>query len=633
MKSHPTALVLAILAALLGLPCVAAEPVTPAVNDALAPLPSGSVRLTGPIGEAIQTCIKGRIQAQSIPDLIRPFAERPETELWQTEFWGKWFTSAAAAYRYQPDPELRAIVDRAAKELMATQTPDGYIGTYKKSSELSNWDVWGRKYVLLGLLAYHDVTGDAQSLDAARREADYTIGQIGPGKADIVKLGWWTGMAASSILEPTVLLYKNTGDKRYLDFAQYIVNQWKEPGGPDLIGKTLNNVPVFKMFPGPDPKLEGYMAGGQSKAYEMMSCYEGLLELYRITGQPEYLEAVKKVFHDIDATEITILGSGSSWERWCNGHTRQTEPLPEWMETCVTVTWIKLAAQLLRQTGDPLYADRIEQSAYNALIGAQKTDGTWWSHYNPLKGPRSAAPEQCNVHQNCCVANGPRGLMLLPTLAVMKDSSGPVVNFYESGTARVPLASGKTVQLELKGNYPRGGSFDIVVQPEAREAFTLSLRIPAWSLNTEISVNDQRVSGIKPGSYVKLDRTWEPGDRVHVTFDMAVRMVKDPGGSGQVAIMRGPNVLALDKRVTQPVPGVVASVKADPQGVVQAAEVQNESPEGIGLVVDVPFVTADGKTVLVRMCDYASAGRTWTDESALRVWLPQPLNLESPFTP
>ena len=77
------------------------------------------------------------------------------------------------------------------------------------------------------------------------------------------------------------------------------------------------------------------------------------------------------------AHHITIIGSGSSWERWCSGHMRQTEPLPEWMETCVTVTWIKLAAQLLRQTGDPMYADRIELSACNALIGAQKTDGTW----------------------------------------------------------------------------------------------------------------------------------------------------------------------------------------------------------------------------------------------------------------
>ena len=112
--------------------------------------------------------------------------------------------------------------------------------------------MWGRKYVLLGLLAYYDLIGDRQALDAACREADYTLGQIGPGKADIVELGRWTGMAASSIFEPTVLLYRRTGEKRYLDFARYIVNQWKEPGGPDLVRKALKGVSVFKMFPGPD---------------------------------------------------------------------------------------------------------------------------------------------------------------------------------------------------------------------------------------------------------------------------------------------------------------------------------------------------------------------------------------------
>ena len=49
--------------------------------------------------------------------------------------------------------------------------------------------------------------------------------------------------------------------------------------------------------------------------------------------------------------------------------------------------------------------------------------------------------------------------------------------------------------------------------------------------------------------------------------------------------------------------------------------------------LDIPCATADGKTVLLRMCDYASAGHTWSEESALRVRLPQPLSLENPFAP
>ena len=466
----------------------------PMVNDALTPLPAGSIQLSGPIGDAIETCIQGRIYKQSLPDLLGPFEERPETRLWRSEFWGKWFTSAVGAYEYQSTPELKEVVDRAVKGLMATQTDDGYIGTYQKSAELEGWDVWGRKYVLLGLLAYYDATGDQTALDAACREADYTMSQIGPGKRDIVKLGMWTGMAASSILEPVCLLYRRTGEKRYLDFAQYIVNQWKEPAGPDLIGKATREMAVYDMFPKPKKVMKDYGDGGQSKAYEMMSCFEGLTELHRITGQEEYIDAVKKVFDNIDATEITVLGSGSNWERWCNGHVRQTEPFHEWMETCVTVTWVKFATQLLRLTGDPAYADRIERSAYNALLGAQKGDGTWWSHSNPLVGYRGPAPEQCSMHMNCCVANGPRALMLLPKLAVMQGETGPTVLFYENGTASVPLASGKKLQLQIQGDYPYKNRVEIQVQPEAAETFTLSLRIPAWSQQTQLEINGEKVS-------------------------------------------------------------------------------------------------------------------------------------------
>ena len=608
-----------------------ADKTAPAVVDALAPPPMGSVRFTGRLGRELETCRQGRMLGQSVADVVRPFAERSEVKFWQSEFWGKWFTSAALAYRYQPDAKMRAVLDEAVAGLLKTQTADGYIGNYKPTAETQGWDIWGRKYVLLGLLAYHDLTGDPKALAAAVREADYTLGQLGPGKPDIVGCGMWTGMAASSILEPMVLLYRRTGERRYLDFARYILTQWDTPKGPGLVTKALAGKSVYDMFPGPDPKQKGYMSGGSSKAYEMMSCYEGLLELYRMTGNPDYLEAVRKVTADIHDTEITIIGSGSSWERWCRGRTRQTEQVPEWMETCVTVTWLKLNAQLLRLTGEARYADAIEQTMYNSLIAAQKTDGTWWCHYNPLEGPRQPAPEQCNMHMNCCVANGPRGLMLLPTLALMSDRRGPVVNFYEPAEAVLPLPSGKNVTLKVDGDYPRSETVVLNVQPESASEFTLSLRIPAWSKHTHVEAAGQAIAAVTPGSYLRLKRTWQPGDKIRVTFDLTTRVVFDPGRSNRVALVRGPLVLAIDRRIPQdPNNRGEGQVVADAEGAVPAALVR-QCPVPVYVAVDVPLRTADGKTAILRMCDYASAGHTWGADSTLRVWLPQPLDLSDPL--
>jgi DUF1680 family protein len=628
MNSSKKIKVLGIVAALACFQILhATEIVGAKVPDALKVLPPGAVKFSGWIGEQIALCKQGRIMTQSVPDLVQPFAVREEDKLWRCEFWGKWFTSAALAYRYEADPALRTILEGAVKQLTATQTPDGSITTYKSSAEIANWDVWGRKYTLLGLLAWHDLTGDPKVLEAACRHADRLLQQVGPGKADIVTIGWWNGMAASSILEPMVLLYRRTGETRYLQFAEYIVRAWEEPQGPDLVRKALAGVPVFKMFPGPDAAKKGYMSGGSSKSYEMMSCYEGLIELYRVTGEAKYLDAARKVFANIRDTEITIIGSGSSWERWCNGRTRQTEPMRDWMETCVTVTWLKFAAQLLRVSGDPRYADEIEQTTYNALLGAQKQDGIWWSHYSPLEGQREPAPDQCGMHMDCCVANGPRGLMLLPELAVMNGVDGPAINFYEPGTAIVPLHSGNTVHLEIQSDYPRAGVVAIVVRPNSAEKFTLSLRIPAWSRTTKLAVNGKAVTDLKPGAYARLTRRWKSGDQIRLGLDFTVHCQKDPGGSGQVAITRGPVVFSLDKRITQP-NGGTGMVKAHADGLVKAV---NAKPAGVRMALDVPF-DVGGRRTMLRFCDYASAGGTWKEDSTLRVWLPQPLNLADPFT-
>jgi hypothetical protein len=66
---------------------------------------------------------------------------------------------------------------------------------------------------------------------------------------------------------------------------------------------------------------------------------------------------------------------------------------------------------------------------------------------------------------------------------------------------------------------------------------------------------------------------------------------------------------------------------ADADGAVPA--VAADVP-GVRMALDVPFET-DGTRSMLRLCDYASAGRTWSEESVLRVWLPQPLNLSAPF--
>lgn len=149
--------------------------------------PAISAQIQGFAGQEFGNAYTNRILAQDVNRLIEPFKNRTETRCWQSEFWGKWFTSAVLAYKYRPEPQLKAILDQSVAKLMATQSPDGYIGNYTEKAQLEQWDIWGRKYCLLGLLSYYDLTHDAKTLKAASALADHLIKELGDRKVSIVK--------------------------------------------------------------------------------------------------------------------------------------------------------------------------------------------------------------------------------------------------------------------------------------------------------------------------------------------------------------------------------------------------------------------------------------------------------------
>lgn len=138
---------------------------------------------------------------------------------------GERIQGAIASYRYDKDPELYKIIKNGAELLMETQLPNGYIGNYSEEAQLNQWDIWGRKYTALGLIAYYDLSGDRKALDAACRVIDHLMTQVGPGKVNIVTTGNYIGMPSSSVLEPVMYLYNRTRQDKYLDFAKYIVKQ------------------------------------------------------------------------------------------------------------------------------------------------------------------------------------------------------------------------------------------------------------------------------------------------------------------------------------------------------------------------------------------------------------------------
>lgn len=593
-----------------------------------------SVKIGGYVGSRIDDCIEKRVKAQDVEHLVEPFRSREEKSRWQSEFWGKWIQGAIASYRYTRDAELYEIIKQGAEGLMATQTSDGYIGNYAPEYQLQQWDVWGRKYSTLGLLAWYDLSGDKRALKAARGVIDHLMTQVGPQATAIAMTGNYFGMASCSILEPVVYLYQRTNDKRYLEFANYIAEQLNSPEGPQLLDRA--DKPVARRFPHPEV---WWSRENGHKAYEMMSCYEGLLEMYKLTGEKKYLDAVEKTVETIIEQEINIAGSGSAFECWYGGKERQTQPTYHTMETCVTFTWMQLCNRLLQVTHNSQLADKLEQTMYNALMASLRADGGQISKYSPLEGVRSAGEEQCEMHINCCNANGPRAFALIPQAMyhVQNQEAGDVVyvNLYAPSEATLALSGKKApkVTLSQKTDYPVGGRIEIEVTPEKAATFMMSLRIPMWSAldRVKATVNGEPLK-VDAYGWLPILREWKAGDKITLELDMRGRLVEQ---NNYQAIQRGPVTLARDSRFGD---GFVdeTSVVEHKDGYVELTPVGSDfawmaftAPMKMGTDLE-----GSGEAKQIHLCDFGSAGNTWERNIRYRVWLPKTLNvMKSPYVP
>lgn len=587
-----------------------------------------SVRIDGYVGGRMDECFQHRVMEQNVDEIVEPFRHRDETWRWQSEFWGKWTLGAIGTYRYTRDAALYDKIARSVDDIISTQSPDGYIGNYAPVYQLRQWDIWGRKYTMLGLLSWYDLSGEKKALEAAAHVADHLLSQVGPGKTDIVKTGNYRGMASSSVLEPMMILYSRTGDAKYLDFARYIVSQWETADGPQLIGKS--DVPVAQRFPHPD---DWFSYENGQKAYEMMSCYEGLLEFYKATEDKADHEAVLNTYSHILAEEINVAGSGSAVECWYGGSALQTVPTYHTMETCVGFTWMQFCSRLLAMTDDSRYADNIERTFYNAILGSLKDDGCQIAKYTPLEGWRTEGERQCGLNINCCNANGPRAFAMIPALSYIAEGDGLVINFYGESEADVSLGGRNEMLVRQTGNYPVSGDIDIELLPAKPAEFAVALRIPEWSRETSASVISGAdtvcidLNSLEAGEYARISRRWKAGDRIRLSLDMSASVVEQ---DRHQAIIRGPVVLARDSRFEDGYVDEGVVVNSDENGKVELVPCMDAKFAWMAFCA--PMVAGtdlenNGKPRMIHLCDFASAGNTWDKSVRYRVWLPKTLNV------
>jgi len=572
-----------------------------------------------------------------------------ENKGWRGEYWGKMMRGGALVYAYTRDESLYRILTDTVKDMLTVAEEDGRVSSYKRESEFDAWDIWCRKYVLLGCEYYLEICTDedlrAEIMDFLCKQLDYIIAHVGKeeGKISITSASRsWFGINSSSILEPVVRLYRLTDEKRYLDFATYIV----ENGGAE-------NVNIFELAY--ENKLLPYQYG-VSKAYELTSCFEGLLEYYYVTGVPKYKTAVMNFAYAVLRSECSVIGScGITHELFDHTVNRQTVVHDDVMqETCVTVTWMKFCERILALSGDTAFADAMEISFYNAYLGSINTEhktcpyiyekyvkklgvanveDTYlpFDSYSPLTpgkrgkkvGGNQLLPD--GSYYGCCACIGAAGVGVFLQGAMSLNGHVLTVNFFEKGEGVFVIDETK-VSVKIDTDYPVSGDIRISVKADHPIAFTLKIREPAFAGDGGYRVYDKEWCDdvitlhfpmpVKMHMPIVWDKDTVYTDTSKCTayahFADAVEVEHKTEDDRFVALTRGPITLAADSRMGKAANSIFAFASE--------GELCEDRCICDGEYAWIKLRFSDPSGDAFYLIDYASAGKDWASEIA--AWLP-----------
>ena len=599
---------------------------------------SGETTIKGYAGKAIDLIVKKQYYDKSLWKVTaEQFRLLSDSEFgdWRGEYWGKLMRGACMTYSVTRDKKLYSILTESVKYMLGFQDEKGRFSTYSVQNEFCWFDVWCRKYVMLAFISYYEICKNERLkkrvLRAVCKHANYMVKKIGRGrnKTEITETSERFGaMNSCSVLGAFVKLYEITERKNYLDFANYIV----ESG----MAKDFDLISACE-----DDGLYPYMFK-YTKAYEMTSCVNGILGYYKVTGDKRYLDVAIDFVDKVIATDYTMIGcSGCTEENFDNSSERQTIYSDKIMqETCVTVAFMLLCADLLKITGNAKYAEIIEKSGYNALYGALNTENQTMKNamsykfndkgevvvaeheafvfdsYSPLYlGKRAIFVGGFKIMPGgrgygCCVSMGGAGTALMGLSAVTENDDGFCLNIY--GDAKIKTErNGKKVVLDIKASVYDGNGARIKIKSDGAE-FVLRARIPSYAENFKVTINGENADYEIDKGYAVLRKVCD-GDSVTVKFKAPIKAVKL---NGKLAFYKGAITLARDERFGENMKKPVKTeIKKD--GRVPSAKIVKNDKFDSELTAK--RQTADGE--YITLCDYSSAGKNCDDDNrTVSVW-------------
>jgi len=500
---------------------------------------------------------------------------------WEDAWIYKWIESACYLYSQSRDPKLLDEMDEIIAVVAKAQGPDGYLATQttlRGIDRFSNYryhEVYTMGHLLTAACAHHRITGKTNFLAVARRVADFLHNEYTTSENPYLI----NCPVNPSVIMGAVELYRTTGERRYLELANIVIdNRGKKrppvpraPWGGVMGNSDLNQDRV--------PLRRSKEVVGHAVFWSYL--YAGAADAFLETGDPSLVEALERLWLDVTRKKMYVTGGVSPVHKGLSNRSRkpgervilndevhEAAGLPfdlpnatAYNETCGQIGNLMWNWRMLAARPEARFADVMELSLYNAILSGVGIEGKGWTYTNPLRwhGPDHELlsndahgrfdPGERNI---CCPTNLMRTVASWHGCLYAADAEGLWVHHYGANRATIELPGGGRVRLAMETDFPWDGRIRLKLDEVAVSGpFTLRMRIPGWAKRAELSVGGERVADdLESGSYASERRLWKAGDVVELDLPMRVRMMAaDPRleqARDHVAVARGPIVYCLE---------------------------------------------------------------------------------------
>jgi DUF1680 family protein len=482
----------------------------------------------------------------------------------------KWLESAASVYAVTRDEQLDSLMDDIIKVIARSQREDGYIHTpvtiqqldkapdKKEFMDRLDFETYNIGHLMTAACIHYRATGKTTLFAVAEKATDFLYDFYKRSSPELAR-----SSICPSHYMGVVEMYRTTGDSKYLELAENLIN----------IRDLVKN--------GTDQNQDRIPFRQQTKAVghavRANYLYAGVADVYAETGDDSLIGALNLIWNDVVQKKMYITGAcgalydgvspdGTSYNpaeiqqvHQAYGRDYQLPNITAHNESCANIGNILWNWRMLLITGDARYADIMELTMYNSLLAGASLDGKGYFYTNPLcvtddltyKLRWSKQREEYISYSNCCPTNTIRTIAQIHNYVYSISDKGLYINFYSGNTLSTTLEDGSDLKLTQLTRYPWDGNIKISFEQVPEKEFSVFLRIPGWSENTEILINGIKSdSSPVPGQYTQIMRKWTAGDTVELIIPMPAKLIEAhplvEETRNQVAVKRGPVVYCLE---------------------------------------------------------------------------------------